>query len=588
MAAITGSGGAAGTSPPSAEWRQRLISLPGSTIKRLEVERTCWIVLGFAIAAYAALALWLTRGTTLYVDEVNFFQGSNGFEPKSLLTPVNGHLLLIPHAIYAVVFELFGPSYIAFRIIEVAGVALVAGLFFALAKRRIGGAAALAPALVLLFFGTSWEITLSPLGIPNVYAVAAGLGTLLALERGDRRGDLAACVLLLVAVATYSVGLAFVAAAAVSVLLRPDRWRRVWIFLIPLALYGAWWLAKPLLETPLSGAKFGVQLSNLLHVPDFIANSASAVAVAVIGLNYDSSASNSFVPQNTDPIWGPILAALAGLALVIRLRRGAVPPSLWTGIVLLLTLWTSFALVAFSIGRTPEQARYMYPGAVAALIVAVEAARGIRVSRWALVALFGVAAVSLTFNIAHLRQGGAWLRSYSASARATFTAIELARDRVDPAFIPSSGVAFFMGVEAGRYLAAVDRIGSPAFTPAELQGQPETVRGSADSVLAPALGVKVTPLAAGETGRHCNRLRATGAGAVSFLVGSPGALLRSPAPAQVAVGRFATGAPVPAGSLSAHRPAVLPIAADRSPRPWHATVTPAQRPVTVCQLIDQH
>lgn len=556
-----------------------------STIERLEDERTCWIVLGLAIAAYAALALWLTRGTTLYVDEVNFFQGSNGFEPKSLLTPVNGHLLLVPHAIYAVVFEIFGASYIYLRIIEVAGVALVAGLFFALAKRRIGGAAALAPTLVLLFFGTSWEITLSPLGIPNVYALAAGVGALLVLERGDRRGDLGGCALLLVAVASYSVGLAFVPAAAVSVLLRPDRWRRAWIFLTPLALYGAWWLAKPLLETPLSGAKFGVQLSNLLHAPDFIANSAAAVAVAITGLNYDSSAT-SFVPQNTDPIWGPILAALAGFALVIRLRRGAVPPSLWTGIALLLTLWMSFALVAHSIGRTPEQARYMYPGAVAALIVAVEAARGIRVSRWPLVVLLGVAAVSLTFNIAHFRQGGAWLRTYSASARADFTAIELARDGVDPTFLPSSGVTFFMGIEAGRYLSAVDRIGSPAFTEAELQAQPETVRGSADSVLAQALGVKITAITAGTTGRHCNRLRPTGA-PVSFSVGPQGALLRSSAAAQVTVGRFASGAPVPVGSLSPNRPAVLPILADRSNQPWHATVAPTQRAVTVCEITDQ-
>ena len=576
-----------GTSLRPAEWRQRLSSLPGSAIRRLEDERTCWIVLGLAVAAYIALALWLTRGTTFYVDEVNFFESSHGWEPKELLAPVNGHLLAVPRAIYAASFRLFGASYVPLRVIEAAGVALVAVLFFALAKPRIGGAAALAPTLVLLFFGTSWEITLSPLGIPNVYSLAAGLGALLALERGGRHGDLGACVLLLVAAGSYSVGLAFVAAAAVFVLLQPDRWRRVWVFLIPLALYGAWWLAKPSLETPLSGLKLGVQLSNLPQVPEFVANSAAAVAVAVTGLNYDSSANTSFVPGNADPIWGPILAAIAAIALVARLRRGRVPPSLSAGIVLLLTLWTSFALVAFTFGRTPEQARYMYPGAVAALIVAVEATRGIRLSRRAVLALFGVAAVSLAFNIAHFFQGGAWLRSYSPSARAQFTAVELAHDSVDPAFVPSGGVSFLLGVEAGPYLAAVDRIGSPAFTPAELQGQSETVRQSADSTLAAALGVNLAPIAAGVKGHDCSRVGvASNAAEVSFSVHPPGALLRSPIAGEVAVGRFATGAPVPTGSLAAHQRAVLSIPADRFSGPWHATVTPAQSPVTVCALDD--
>jgi hypothetical protein len=590
MASVAGAGGTERTSPSSA-WRQRLISLPGGAIERLEDERNCWAVLGFAIAAYAALALWLTRGTTFYVDEVGFFESSHGFEPKALLAPLAGHLIAIPRAIYVASFKLFGASYIPFRLVEVTGVALVAGLFFVFAKRRVGGAAALAPSLVLLFFGTAWENTLSPLGIPPVYSLAAGLGALLALDRDDRRGDLGACVLLVAAVASFSWGLAFVAGAAVSVLLRPDRWRRVWIFLIPIALYGAWFLAKPSLETSTSGAKaFTFHASNLLLIPNYIADFLSAVAAAVTGLNYDfSTPPNSFVPipNATNTSLGPIVAALGAAALVIRMRRRSVPNALWIGIAVLLALGALLGAVASPLARTPDQLRYMYPGAVAALIVAVEAARGNRLSRRALAALFAIAAVSLATNIAHFREAGAWLRSYSAAARADFTAIELARGHVDPAFAPSSGLAFFLGVKAGQYLAAVDRIGSPAFTPAELQGQSEALRGSADSVLAAALGVKVTSPAAGETGRLCHQLTATRAAAVGFPVRPPGALLRSPAPAKVAVGRFATGAPVQAGSLAANSPAALQIPADRSPQPWHATVAPAQQ-VTVCQLTGQY
>ena len=153
--------------------------------------RLQWVVLALAIAAFAVLALHQTRGTTFYVDEVNFFQSSHGLEPRWLLAPLNGHLLALPRAIYAICFWLFGPAYLPFRIIQIAGVALVIVLFFAFARRRIG-AVALAPALVLLFFGSSWETVLSPIGIPNIWALAAGLGALLALERGDRRGYVSA------------------------------------------------------------------------------------------------------------------------------------------------------------------------------------------------------------------------------------------------------------------------------------------------------------------------------------------------------------------------------------------------------------
>jgi hypothetical protein len=566
----------------------RLISLPGRAIERLGEERTCWIVLGFAIAAYAALALWLTRGTTFYVDEVGFFQTAHGFEPKALLSPANGHLLVIQRAIYLALFKLFGPSYIPFRIIEVAGMALAAALFFVFAKRRVGGAIALAPTLVLLFFGTSWEITLSPLGISNVYSVVAGLGALLALDRGDWRGDLGASALLVIAIGSYSFGLAFVAAAAVAVLLRPNRWRRAWIFLIPVALYVAWLLAKPLLETSFSGPQaFTFKFSNIPDVPSFIVQFVSAVAAAVTGLNYYFSTTASGllpIPNVNDTTWGPPVAAIAVAALLIRLIRGNLQRSVLIGIALLIGLGTLLGLVASPPARTPEQARYMYPGAVAALVVAVEAARGIRFSHGALVALFGVTAVSLVANIARLREGGEWLRSYSASVRADMTAIELARHRVDPAFAPSSGFAFFTGLQAGQYLAAVDRFGSPAFTPAELKRQSEATRQSADYVLAAALDLKLTPLAAGETPGHCKRLRATGPAGVGFQAGAPGVVLRSAAPAKVAVGRFATGAGVPVGSLAPQRPAALVIPADRSSLPWKVTVTPAQRPVAACEL----
>jgi hypothetical protein len=544
-----------------------------------------WLVLALGVGAAIALALWVMRGTTLYVDEVNFFESSHGLAPRWLLTPVNGHLLLIPHALYAVSFSLFGPSYLPLRIAQLIGVVTAAALFFVLAKRRVGAGTALAPTLLLLVFGSSWEITLSPLGIPNVYSIAAGLGALVMLERGDRLGDLGGCLLLVAAIASYSVGLAFVVAAAVWVLLEPDRWRRAWIFLVPMVLYGAWWLAKPSLETAFSGLKTEPQLSNLSGTPDFIANSAAAVALALTGLNYDRSPHSALLspPANSDPWWGFVVAALAVAAVALAVRRGRPSSFLWAALTLLLALWTSYALVASEAGRSPESARYIYPGAVAVLILAVEAARGLRPNHLALAAIYGVTSISLFFNVAHMFQGGSFLRSYSAQARGQFTAVELARGRLDPSFtLPFSPIAFLLALDPESYLAAVDRFGSPAFPVSELQDKSEKTREEADKTLAAALGIKVAPASPNVRVHGCHRLPSART-STGFAAKPPGAILQSSIPAEVAVGRFAVPT-VEVGRLPADRQSFLAIPADRSTLPWHATVTPATRPVTVCKL----
>jgi hypothetical protein len=144
------------------------------------------------MAISATLGLWLTRGTTFFADELTYFVANRGFDLRALLSGHNGHLIAGTRLIYATVLKLFGSGYLPFRILEVLGVALVSRLFFILAKRRIGAAAALVPSVVLLFLGSSGEVTVTPLVITHVYSVATGLGALLALERRDRWGDVGA------------------------------------------------------------------------------------------------------------------------------------------------------------------------------------------------------------------------------------------------------------------------------------------------------------------------------------------------------------------------------------------------------------
>jgi hypothetical protein len=572
------------TADAASGWRGTVGTWSRRALDRLEDVRVCWIVLAAASAVYVAVALWLGRGTTLFVDELNFFTHDRGFRPSALLTPLNGHLVLLQRLLFAVDFKLFGPNFLVLRLVEVAGVVLVVGLLFEFVRRRIGPAAALAPAVLLLFLGSGWELNFVVSGIGNVYALAAGLAALLALERGDSRGDLVACLALIVAVASFTLGVAFVVGAAVLILLEPGARRRLWIPLVPLALYAAWfvWVRTGYVAVP--GELPTLDAWNILLIPNFIADEASAVAGALAGLNHNFQPRDVFWVFSTESPYGPVLAAVAAVALGVRLRRGGRQPLLWAVMAVLLAYWLSLAL-GFDPhnGRTPTTVRYVYPGGIMVLLVAAEAARGIALSRGALVALYVITALALGANVVRLREGGHFYRTAATSLRAELTALELARDHVDPSFVPPLTISYLAVVRAGRYLAAEKRIGSPAYSPAELAHQPEATRQVADRVLVPALRIAVAPPNPHESVRNCRRLGGAQS-AAAIPVAPPGVRLTSPTGGQVGLRRFATVATVPVGSVAAGRAVDLRIPADRSRRVWQAVVTPAPASLVVCDL----
>ena len=470
-------------------------------------DRLAYVGLAVAMAASAALLLWTSRGLTFYNDEIGWFAFAPAdYDPGMLLRAHNTHLIALPKLIYTVSLDLFGPAYLPLRVAAVAGVLLCAGLFFALARSRIGALAALAPATVLLFFGTAWNVVVSPIGVPFLYATAAGLGALVALEIGGRRGDIAASVLIVLSLASHSIGVSFLVGITVSVLLRGDRLRRVWVFAVPLALYAAWWL----LASGSTGDRESLaDPSNVLGLPVFLAASLGAVLAAAAGLNLtlDPGAATGF---NRPPTFAwtlvPVLA-LAGLVAVgLRLRRGRIGPDLWVFAAILLAFWVSIGLSAGP-GREPTTSRYLFPGAVMLGLVAVEAARGMRPRRWALAALLGVVALSVAVNVVHTQEARRFLLAYTDSVRATLAMVELAGESGTPSFQPGVDAPGAsprqIGVSASGYLFGVAKWGSLAAPLAEVRGAPPIVRGRADAVLARSLGLGLVPAPDGAVARPC-------------------------------------------------------------------------------------
>lgn len=567
------------------------LQFPAAALERLENERVCWSVLGTAIVAWAVLGLSLTRGTTFFSDEYTYFIGSRGFNLEAILAPHNGHLIATVRLIYAAVFKLFGPDYLVFRLLEVFGIALVATLFFVRAKRAVGPAVALAPSVTLLFLGSAApQVTLSPLGITHVYCVAAGLAALLTLERDSRRGDLAACTFLLVSVATFSIGLAFLAGVAVSVLLRGDRWRRCWIFLVPLSLYLAW-LAAPKLTGAVYASGTGFTLSNVLLVPNFIAESAAAVAASLAGLDTDFSNASS-VSDIPTSAWGFVVAPLAVAALTVRIRRRPVPASLCASLAIVLGFWLSIAVVA-GLNRYPYSQRYIYAGGVVVLLAATDALAGYRLSHGAVAALLALTVLALGANLYRLRAAGPFLAANSTSLRAGLTAIQIAGDQATPGFFgPPHG---FPAVGDGRlflaaaavstgggtrpYLSAAQRNGSLGFSLARLRSQPASVREQTDESLVNVLGLRLVPAPTQMHGK-CRTVPGAISGVHDFGIRPPGIVLRAPTAEAVTIRRFASAKAVGLGNLSAGKFSALEIPTDQAPDTWHVGV-PAG-PLTIC------
>jgi hypothetical protein len=555
------------------------VRLPGTSwrewISSSDRERTCLIVLAVAMVIAIAFGLAQTRGATFSTDEYLYFVVNRGFHLKTLLSPHNGNVTFVIRFLYAAIFKAFGPNYLIFRILLFVEVSVAAGLFYALVRRRIGAVAALAFTLPLLFLGSSADVAISTIGVQHVLCVIVCLGALLVLEGDSRARDVAACVLLTLAVATFSIAFAFIGAIAVAILMRDDRWRRIWIPVIPVGVYLLWLVAAPKYTGVGYLGNTHVSASNLLLIPSFFADAAAAVAAGISGLSYDFAHSGpSAVLTNTS--WGAPLALIALVALAWRVRRGGLGRWFWPYLAIPVLFWLSI-VVAIEPNRYPNSDRYIYFGAIAVLLLAAEALRRTRWSPTVLVGLLVASVVALTGNIAQMRQDGSILRTSGAQVRAVLTSIELARDHVPAAFLPPKtpyeDLLISWGGGVKPYMRAVERNGgSFAFTVPQLRQQSESVRALADRTLIAALRIHLRAMSPPQPARPGGACQPVAPGTTHLTIHPPGIRLLSSTGGTVRLRRFAKHHSVNVGALRANRFAELPIPTDRSNAPWIVTL----------------
>jgi hypothetical protein len=545
-----------------------------------------------AVAASGAMLLIVNGRLGFFLDEWDLLLHRRGFSADAIFSPHNEHIVVGPALVYKAIQTTFGmDSPRPYQAVAIALFLTSVVLLFALLRRRVGEWLALLGAVPILFLGSAWEDLLSAFQMGYFGSMAAGLGALLALDSGPRR-DALACALLILSVAFSSVGLPFVAGAAVAVALRPRPLRSAWVAALPALLFAAWWIGWG------HTADTRVTFDSVANTPAYVLDGVASSITALLGLSPADS-----VGLNIQPDWGRILLVGAvGLAAWRLHRLGSAPRTLWVPLAVALGFW---ALAAWNsaILRVPTLPRYVYVGAILLILVVAELVRGLRLPRWGVVAMFCVAAVAIAANTINLREGYRVFKSTADANRAGVTALELARETVDPGLVlaeDNSGTEYFHLVDAASYLSAADAFGSPAYSEEELRAAPEPARAVADRTLVTAERIALVPdrgpltvsgpapvivfgrAAAAPQRPGCVR-KPTRSGAVIALPAG-GTLLRAGPSGEVKVKlrRFAADEfTLRLGTVPSGGSALVDIPVDRGSQPWQLALTgPGE--VTVC------
>ena len=147
----------------------------------------------------------------------------------SLLAPHNSNLVALSAAVYKAMVLVFGlSSQIPYRMVLGAMIAGLGILIYLLVSARAGKVLGVAAAAVALFLGPAWEDLLFFASIDLIGSLVMGLGGLLALERDSPRRNAIACLMLIGAVGFSNLGIAFVVAAVVCVLVRRSP-KQLWV-----------------------------------------------------------------------------------------------------------------------------------------------------------------------------------------------------------------------------------------------------------------------------------------------------------------------------------------------------------------------
>ena len=524
-------------------------------------------ILAAIIVLSAIVTMFLGRGAIFTGDEIVWIVASPGMDASTALQGHGGHLQLIPRLIYKGMLETVGLEYWPYRLLTVLAMAFVAVGLFRYLRTRIGAGLALAFCALMLFFGSDPSHVVQGNGFTILFATGCGIFSLLSIARDDRRGDVLACLFLILGAATYTVLLPFVVGVTLYLLLGRD-WKRLWVPAVPLALYGAWklWLSE-------SGGLHSsgtLDPANLANLPEWTFDALAAILSAITGFGYGFTDTTASGP---DGFFGPALAVLALIAIAWRFSRGSISRGIWVMLSVCLTLFAIQCLAADPDHpelRAAEDPRYMYPGAVVVIMLGADLFAGMKLRRSALALLLLVLLFGLGSNVAQMREAGINNRHTAETFQSGVTATSLAFDEMSGQRAKASGEPLVVSTNEEIVAAVSQRpYGGISLEGDEIAEQSQSSRARIDSMLSGFHGATLTRTPAS---RKCGT-RAVDAGTPVSLPQPQALLIGGSEPGQILLGRFADGETVDLGVLPARAVRRLDLPERLDAPPWRISST---------------
>jgi hypothetical protein len=538
--------------------------------------------LAVALAASGVLLLVWVSHLSFFGDDWDPLLYRRGFSLDVLLGPHAEHILLGPTLIYKAIQATIGmESLLPYGVVSTLSFLGSVVLLFAYLRRRVDPWLALAGVLPVLFMGTASEVLLWPFEISFSAAMAAGIGALLALERGDDRGDAIACGLLVLSLAFSELAVSFALGAAVWMILARRPWSRCYVVFVPILLYILWYAGWG------HTAESHVSLHNVVHSPIYLLKGLAASASSLLGVpnSVRASAAAGHLPLVPLIVLG--LIPLVAAVVLRRRSRIALGAPFWSTLVVLISFWLLTA-ASNAPGRTPWASRYQYVGGVLLLMVLASLASGIRVRGTAILAALAIGGLAALANLRVLHDEYGKRADLTTRERGALAGFEVGGASADPGFTAgpqNTDIIPLHSVAVGPYLSAVRAFGSPAYSESELLEAPEDARVAADQLLARAEELRLNavdhpppaggapPVVLGGSSKtavpsgSCLTVSGGSGPSPPVALPRPGVTVSGPRGSveTVELRRFASSFPV---HYELRGTGVLLIRTDLSPRPW--------------------
>jgi len=446
-----------------------------------------WIGLGLILTIAAAVTVYAGRGVTFQIDEWQWIQSRTSPGAASLLEPFHHHWMSVPIAIHQALYRIVGlDSHLPYRLVLLAAHLAAALVLFLYLRTRVRAWIALAVTSVFALYGYAAAITVWPISLGWAIAMACVVGALLLVDRRRPGADLGASVLLLVAVASTTIAVPFVVGLAVEIAMRKAR-RRLWVPLVPLAVYGVWYLAYEGRGSDTGGTfgqtlRFGQELLaqtvGTLFGIQARGTAADVALVVVLGA----------LVVAWFALGRPVTPRLVGNATTLALLTAALSVArAGTG----LTTWYSYAVAVALILTAAEV--FSHATIPSRLIGGTVPVGTILVG-----VVWAVAIWAVAWNLGQLERITDGFRDIASAEQSQLATLELIEDDVAPGFRPGP---LLQTLTAGRYREVAAEYGTPAYTTiGQVRHAPRFARGAADEVL--VRGLHVVPRASALTGNQ--------------------------------------------------------------------------------------